>query len=286
MDEASLTPYPRYSWFGVTRTIRADEQPTAVCIRQTNHVIFYARSEWAHVRWVRRGHECLFDVPEHALHFAPADDDDHVRIPQVSRTHQYLMMLIPPRHIDHIVASEGCKAPRHLQPMLGHRDPLMKEWLERLVRGGHGEDSRDSLSMTEASRRLVLRLAELNGCRRPDWSRDAGVFDRRTMADLVEFIDDHLPGPLSLEALAAAAGLSPSHFARKFRVSTGSSLQRFVNRRRIHRSLALLKENAEPLASVSLRLGFSSQSHFTRLFSGLTGMTPARYRKQFKRTIG
>jgi len=43
MDEASLTPYTHYSWFGVTRTIRADEQPTAVCIRQTNHVIFYAR---------------------------------------------------------------------------------------------------------------------------------------------------------------------------------------------------------------------------------------------------
>ncbi|MBM4013222.1 MAG: helix-turn-helix transcriptional regulator [Planctomycetes bacterium] len=41
-------------------------------------------------------------------------------------------------------------------------------------------------------------------------------------------------------------------------------------------------DHRRPLASVALDLGFSSQSHFTRLFSSLTGMTPAKYRKQFR----
>jgi len=81
-------------------------------------------------------------------------------------------------------------------------------------------------------------------------------------------------------------GLSPSHFATKFRRSAGLSLQRFINRRRIRRSLELLKTTSESLVSVSLALGFSSQSHFTRLFSEATCMTPAKYQKQFWKTIG
>jgi AraC family transcriptional regulator len=50
--------------------------------------------------------------------------------------------------------------------------------------------------------------------------------------------------------------------------------------------LVTLKSDATTLTRVALDLGFSSQSHFTRLFSDLTGMTPAKYRKQFKRTVG
>jgi AraC family transcriptional regulator len=85
--------------------------------------------------------------------------------------------------------------------------------------------------------------------------------------------------------MSVLAGMSPSHFARKFRQSTGLSLSRFVNRRRILRSLETLKTDAS-LVSIALDLGFSSQSHFTRLFSGLTGMTPAKYRKSVKPTLG
>lgn len=48
----------------------------------------------------------------------------------------------------------------------------------------------------------------------------------------------------------------------------------------------VLRDQSRPLAELALDLGFSSQSHFTRLFSALTGMTPARYRKEVKRTVG
>jgi AraC family transcriptional regulator len=52
-----------------------------------------------------------------------------------------------------------------------------------------------------------------------------------------------------------------------------------MNRRRIRLSLALLKSGREPIAQLSLDLGFSSQSHFTRLFSSLTGLTPHQFRR-------
>ncbi|MFM8493965.1 MAG: helix-turn-helix transcriptional regulator [Planctomycetia bacterium] len=106
------------------------------------------------------------------------------------------------------------------------------------------------------------------------------------MVDLVEHIDSHLAVAPSLSDMGWRVGISPSHFARKFRHSTGLSLYRFINRRRILRSLDTLRDESQSLAGVSLDLGFSSQSHFTRLFSKLTGMTPAKYRKQVRRVVG
>jgi AraC family transcriptional regulator len=79
--------------------------------------------------------------------------------------------------------------------------------------------------------------------------------------------------------LAGEFGLSPGHFARKFRHSTGLSLQRFLNQRRIGRSCEMLREGSLALARIAIELGFSSQSHFTRLFSGLTGTSPQRFRR-------
>jgi AraC family transcriptional regulator len=112
------------------------------------------------------------------------------------------------------------------------------------------------------------------------------VFDRVEMQHFVDYIDAHLRLAPTLSAMAILAALSPSHFAKKFRQSTGFSLQRFINRRRVSASIPLLQVNSDSLAGIALDLGFSSQSHFTRLFSEMSGMTPAKYRNQFRRTVG
>ena len=138
----------------------------------------------------------------------------------------------------------------------------------------------------EAARRLILRLAELCGGEKPDWHDDASTFNSRTLGQLVEYIDGHLTIAPSLGDMAIRVGLSPSHFAKKFRASTGLSLHRFVNRRRTLASLELLQNPSETVAHCALTLGFSSQAHFTHLFSRLTGITPAKYRKRFRRVVG
>ena len=122
--------------------------------------------------------------------------------------------------------------------------------------------------------------------RRLDDNRASKAIDRRTLLPLVGRIGEQLHTSPPVGEMGRLAGMSPSHCARTFPRSTGLIPQRFDDRRRIRRALAVLRDWSTPLADVSLRLGFSSQSHFTRLFSGLTGMTPARYRRQCKRTIG
>lgn len=83
---------------------------------------------------------------------------------------------------------------------------------------------------------------------------------------------------LTIAELAAAAEVSPSHFARSFRASTGRTVHRFVEEARLTRAQAMLRETDLPLKQVAATLGFSGPSSFTLAFRRATGTTPARYR--------
>lgn len=98
-----------------------------------------------------------------------------------------------------------------------------------------------------------------------------------------EFIDAHLTGDVSLARLAGECELSLSHFARSFRQSTGLTPHRWLLERRIEKSKSLLLDFALPLADIALACGFADQSHFTRVFSRMTGSSPGVWRRM-KRT--
>jgi AraC family transcriptional regulator len=94
-----------------------------------------------------------------------------------------------------------------------------------------------------------------------------------------EHILAHLAAPLSVRDLAAVARLSHRHFARAFKASFGMAPHAFVMRRRVERAKAMILDSGLPLSEVALACGFSDQSHLTRLFSRVAGVTPAAWRR-------
>jgi AraC family transcriptional regulator len=82
-----------------------------------------------------------------------------------------------------------------------------------------------------------------------------------------------------LRDLADAAGLSPSHFARGFKASTGLPPHRYLIRLRIEHGQALLRDTDLPIAEVAAACGFAHQEHLTRAFGRWVGTTPACYRR-------
>lgn len=120
--------------------------------------------------------------------------------------------------------------------------------------------------------RWVLRHADAPPAVRPLRSEPRAV---RLGRDLLE---DRFAEDLSLAELAQAAGLSPFHFARLFQAAHGLPPHAYLNQVRVRRAKALLATPMR-LAEVAAEVGFADQSHLTRQFKRLTGLTPARYRK-------
>jgi AraC family transcriptional regulator len=79
--------------------------------------------------------------------------------------------------------------------------------------------------------------------------------------------------------MAAVVNLSPYHFARQFKATTGLPPHQYVIARRIERAQHLLQADDEVgLAEVALRVGFGDQSKFSFHFKRITGVTPGQFR--------
>jgi AraC family transcriptional regulator len=105
-----------------------------------------------------------------------------------------------------------------------------------------------------------------------------GVLPREKLRAVVDYIHAHLGAEVSLDELAAVAHLSPYHFARLFKNSTGLPPHQYVIARRVERAKELLRGRVRPaLAEVAAEVGFADQSHFTRHFRRLVGVTPKRF---------
>jgi AraC family transcriptional regulator len=90
----------------------------------------------------------------------------------------------------------------------------------------------------------------------------------------VEYMEANLLEEIRLSELAKATGLSPSHFARAFKVSMGLTPHRWLIVQRILRAKQLMTKHAKPISVAANLAGFATQSHFTKAFRRVTGTTP------------
>jgi AraC family transcriptional regulator len=106
-----------------------------------------------------------------------------------------------------------------------------------------------------------------------------GVLPRLKLHAVIEYIMENLEGSPTLGQMAAVAHLSPYHFARQFKATTGLPPHQYVIARRIERAQHLLQADDEVgLGEVALRVGFSDQSKFSFHFKQILGVTPGQFR--------
>lgn len=126
---------------------------------------------------------------------------------------------------------------------------------------------------------LVLELLAL--CSRQD-RLDTGLRrSPRWLTQTRERLHAHFRDPPRIRELAFAAGVHPDHLARAFRARFGVPIGAYVRRLRLDWAAARLETAELTIVQVALEAGFADQSHFTRAFKRLTGLTPAEYRGRF-----
>jgi AraC-like DNA-binding protein len=86
--------------------------------------------------------------------------------------------------------------------------------------------------------------------------------------------------PLDVPSLARIAFVSEAHFAGTFRATFGETPHRYLQRRRVERSMFLLRETARSVTDICLDVGFSSLGTFSRTFRDIVGESPTEYRRR------
>jgi AraC family transcriptional regulator len=105
-----------------------------------------------------------------------------------------------------------------------------------------------------------------------------GVLDRRTVDRVTDFVDADLAATITLDGMADVAALSPFHFARAFKATTGLAPHRFVTARRLEAAKAALLTSNASVVRVAHQVGFSNVSHFRRVFRRELGVAPGELR--------
>ncbi len=108
-------------------------------------------------------------------------------------------------------------------------------------------------------------------------SRDSEDLNRRLLRAR-DAMDRAYAEPLDIPAVAAVAHVSEAHFIRSFRAVFGETPHHYLQRRRVERSMFLLRETDRSVTDVCLDVGFTSLGTFSRTFRDIVGETPTAYR--------
>ncbi|WP_374956941.1 helix-turn-helix domain-containing protein [Paraburkholderia sp. BL18I3N2] len=123
-------------------------------------------------------------------------------------------------------------------------------------------------------------LASTYGESRSSGLHVRGGLSANQLARAKEIIATNLSGDLSLVEVAAACELSPAHFARAFKRSTGFAPHRWLLMRRVEVAKRMLLADELRGAEVACLCGFADQSHLIRVFSSIVGVTPREWQRQ------
>jgi len=192
-----------------------------------------------------------------------------------------LMFHLPRTALDTMAYESG--APRvgdlrHI-PGVGIDDPVVRNLLSSLLPATARPMEAPALFLDHVALALTAHLAHLYGGLNPSRKSQRGGLAPHQERRAKELMAADLSEDMSLNRLASECGLSARHLARGFRQSTGVSPHRWMMKYRIERATELLRDRGLSLTDIALVCGFADQSHFTRAFTAMVGISPGACRR-------
>ena len=157
------------------------------------------------------------------------------------------------------------------------------------IRGGM--DVNDALTLSDSYiRRCELltglsEIANLQYCMVFDYAEQVeklrhGSAPTKLVLDVTNYVHHHLSERITTQEIAAALFLSRSRLSVRFRREAGENLIDFILKEKTEEAKRLLRYSDKSAAAIAAYLGFSSQSHFSRVFKKYADCLPGEYRKR------
>lgn len=205
-----------------------------------------------------------------------ANGPQHVRWAEVSEPTE-AVEIYPDLGLLH-AAVEPVQGHVEIEPVTAARDATVLGVAAVLKRAHVHAIELDAVQASTLAHRLAAHLADHYCHPRLRRAHRTGRLDRTVVDQIAEFVEARIGEQLTLDDLAAQARLSPFHFARAFKHTTGLAPHQFVTMRRMERAKTLLLSTRRSVPEIAHRLGYSNVSHFRRLFRRSTGFLPSDLR--------
>ena len=168
------------------------------------------------------------------------------------------------------------EGPAEVRPSFAVRDGVVFAVASRLRRAHLTPGTLTDIEASTLAHLLVRHLMRRYGT--GPAPRPAGELRPGAVDVVAEYTRAHLADEITLDALAAAVNLSPYHFARSFRATTGTTPHVFITEHRLMVARDRLLRGDASVPGIARSVGFSNISHFRRLFRRRYGLTPADLR--------
>ncbi len=189
----------------------------------------------------------------------------------------FTLISIEPRFLDGVALDLSGKGWVELTPEVGVVDPLVcgiSRALQAEASAGRGASRLYGESLAAA---LAVHLAKEYSGGSKTLVEPRGGLTRLQLRKAMDFLHAHLGENIHLDDIAEAVGMSPFHFSRRFRRSTGVPPHRYLIRLRLQRARDLLLRSNPRLSEVASVAGFYDQSHLATHFKLAFGITPSRF---------
>lgn len=193
-----------------------------------------------------------------------------------------LFFYLPRSALDSVAEQSGAQRIGELacQLGIGHDDAVIRHIGASFLEGLGRPDETNQLFVDHMMLALTAHVAQTYGGLRRGAELARGGLAPWQAKRACERLESDLGGKLSLHQIAAEFDLSVSHFSRAFRISIGLPPHQWLLRQRVNAAKQLMTVRDLPLSEIAMSAGFANQSHFTRVFSAVVGVSPGVWRRE------
>lgn len=273
-----LVSSEREDWDGIY--LRHDRQPAFVIPQHSHarHTIIigmdnFLRAEWSidgQFRSLQYGVGDIFIVPANAPHKAYWKQESE----------GLTISLEPERAI--AAAIDSINSDRiEIIPQFATPDSKLLQMAQWLLIELETKQMGSRLYVESITTALMVHLLRNYCTVEPKIPEYSGGLAQYKLKRAISFIHDNLDSDLRLAEIANLCAMSPYHFARMFKQSTGLTPHQYLVKQRLDRAKELLRHTELAVADIGYQVGYKNPSHFARVFRKHTKLTPKAYRNIF-----
>jgi AraC family transcriptional regulator len=268
----------RLPWEGVLLE-RHDHGPHSSDTHQhLSHFVSLHLSEPAPVAWRSHGSQGKTVIHSGSIFLVSRGHEDSIHFPRAVRR---ILLNLEPGLLRRALPENHAARDVEFIDQWGVPDPQVEYILRALAADLEAGNPAGILFGDSLLSALAAHLCARYAVVSPAIPKPRHGLPRARLNRVIEYVDANLNREISLAALAETAGMSSHYFSEMFRRSVHLSPHQYVLRRRIDRARGLLSDPAVTVFEAAVRSGFSDQSHFTKIFRRLMGVTPTEYRAAF-----